>query len=110
MRRNKTAAAGAICGVLCALCVLAYTQSVRGEDMGKYLTPRGFAILDALHAVAGRHEATASEVALAWVMAQRGVTAPIASATRIAHVESFARAAELRLSVEDMALLDIPAG
>ena len=31
MRRNKTAAAGAICGVLCALCVLAYTQSVRGE-------------------------------------------------------------------------------
>ena len=31
MRRNKTAAAGAICGVLCALCVLGYTQSVRGE-------------------------------------------------------------------------------
>ena len=31
MRRNKTAAAGAICGVLCALCVRGYTQSVRGE-------------------------------------------------------------------------------
>ena len=87
-----------------------FAQSARGEDMAKYLTPRGFAILDALHEVAGRHGATASEVALAWVMAQRGVTAPIASATRIAHVESFARAAELRLSVEDLALLDIPAG
>ena len=31
MRRNKTAVAGVACGVLCALCVLAYTQSVRGE-------------------------------------------------------------------------------
>ena len=31
MRRSKTAIAGTVCGVLCALCVLAYTQSVRGE-------------------------------------------------------------------------------
>ena len=36
MRRNKTAAAGAICGVLCALCVLGYTQSVRGEAERRY--------------------------------------------------------------------------
>lgn len=31
MRRKKTLIAGVICGVLCALCVLMYTQSVRGE-------------------------------------------------------------------------------
>lgn len=82
-----------------------FSQSVRGEDMAKYLTPRGLALLDSLHAVADRHGAIPTEVALAWLMAQPGVTAPIASATRIAHVESFARAATLQLTAEDMAML-----
>lgn len=84
------------------------TQSVRGEDIGKYLNPRGHAILAALDAVADRHAAKPAEVALAWVMAQPGVTAPIASATRVSHVESFARAAELVLSDEDCARLSQP--
>jgi len=84
-----------------------FAQSVRGEDVAKYLTPRGFAILDALHEVAGRHGAQPSEVALAWVMAQPGVTAPIASATKLAHVASFARAAELKLTADDLMALDL---
>jgi aryl-alcohol dehydrogenase-like predicted oxidoreductase len=84
-----------------------FGKSVRGEDVAKYLTPRGFAMLDALQDVAGRHGAQPSEVALAWVMTQPGVTAPIASATKIAHVESFARAAELRLTGEDLNQLDL---
>lgn len=84
-----------------------FGKSVRGEDVAKYLTPRGFAMLDALQDVAGRHGAQPSEVALAWVMTQPGVTAPIASATKISHVESFARAAELRLTEEDLNQLDL---
>lgn len=83
------------------------SQSVRGEDVGKYMTPRGLALLDALHAVADRHAAKPAEVALAWLMAQPAVTAPIASATKVAHVESFARAAGLCLSPEDLARLDV---
>ncbi len=82
-------------------------QSARGEDVGKYLNPRGFAVLDALHAVADRHAARPVEVALAWLLAQPGVTAPIASATRPAHVASFARAVDLTLSAEDLAALDL---
>ena len=31
MRRNKAAVVGVVCGVLCAACVFAYTQTVRGE-------------------------------------------------------------------------------
>lgn len=31
MKRNRTAFAGIVCGFLCAACVLAYTQGVRGE-------------------------------------------------------------------------------
>lgn len=83
------------------------SQSVRGEGMDKYLNPRGLALLAALDAVADRHKATPAEVALAWVIAQPGVTAPIASATRVSHVESFARAAALVLTPEDMAHLSL---
>jgi len=82
-------------------------QSVRGEDVGKYLNPRGFAVLDALHAVADRHDARPAEIALAWLLTQPGVTAPIASATKPAHVASFARAVDLVLSAEDLAALTI---
>jgi len=83
------------------------SQSVRGEDVEKYLTPRGFAILDALQAVAGRHGASLSDLALAWLMAQPAVVAPIASATRVEHISSFARSAGLQLTAEDLAHLTI---
>jgi len=82
-------------------------QSRRGEGITKYLNPRGQAILGALDEVSDRHGAAPAEVALAWLMAQNGVTAPIASATRVSQVESFARAAELRLTADDLARLDV---
>ncbi|MBE9603863.1 aldo/keto reductase [Acetobacteraceae bacterium H6797] len=86
-------------------------QSARGGGIGKkYLNPRGFAILKALDEVAGRHGAKPAEVALAWLMAREGVTAPIASATRVEQVASFAKAAALALGAEDMALLEKASG
>ena len=77
----------------------------RGGKVAHYLNPRGQAVLHALDEVAARHAAQPSEVALAWLMAQPAVTAPIASATRVDQVTSFARAAALALSTEDIALL-----
>ena len=47
-----------------------------------------------------------AEVALAWVIARPGVTAPIASATTLDQIDSLIRAASLKLSAEDMAELD----
>ena len=81
-------------------------QSARGGNIGKYLNARGDAILAALDAVASRHHARPGEVALAWLIARPGVTAPIASATGVAQVASFANAAELALSQADIAALD----
>ncbi|WP_029356065.1 aldo/keto reductase [Bosea sp. 117] len=81
-------------------------QSQRGDRVAKYLTPRGEAILKALDHVGAGHGAKPAEVALAWLIARKGVTAPIASATRAAHVASFAKAASLRLATEDIAALD----
>ncbi|RBP02710.1 aryl-alcohol dehydrogenase-like predicted oxidoreductase [Roseiarcus fermentans] len=81
-------------------------KSARGGGVKAYLNPRGFRILDALESVAASHRAKPAEVALAWVMARPGVTAPIASATSLAQVDSLARAAELTLSPTDMAALN----
>ncbi len=74
--------------------------------MKKYLTPRGLRILAALDQVAQRHATQPAVVALAWLIAREGVTAPIASATSVAQLKSFSAAAELALGENDGALLD----
>jgi aryl-alcohol dehydrogenase-like predicted oxidoreductase len=82
-------------------------QSPRGRGMTRYLDdPRAMHTLEALDAVARRHAAKPGEVALAWLMAQPGITAPIASATRVEQVASFAKAASLRLDDDDRRALD----
>lgn len=81
-------------------------KSPRGGGVAEYLNPRGFAILGALDKVAGRLDATPAAVALAWVMAQPGVTAPISSATTREQLDGLVAATELKLSPEDIAALD----
>ena len=81
-------------------------KSRRGSRVEKYLDDRGMRILGALDTVASGHGAAPAEVALAWVMTSKGVTAPIASATNHRQLESFARAADLKLTADDMARLD----
>jgi len=81
-------------------------QGARSGDAAAYLNERGFRILAALDAVSARHGAKPAEVALAWVIARPGVTAPIASATSITQTDSLIRAASLKLSGEDVAELD----
>jgi aryl-alcohol dehydrogenase-like predicted oxidoreductase len=83
-----------------------FGQSQRGGGMGKYLNARGLGILAALDEVSRRQNATQAEIALAWLMAAKGITAPIASASSTSQVESFAKAANIVLPTEDMAALD----
>lgn len=71
--------------------------SARGGMVQKYLNARGFAVVDALTEIAGAHRATPARVALAWLLAQPGVTAPIASATSDAQLEDLIAAASLQL-------------
>ena len=81
-------------------------QSPRGSSVKKYLTPRGMRILDALDQVARRHDTQPAVVALAWLIGREGVTAPIASATSVAQLASFAAAAALVLSEGERGQLD----
>lgn len=78
-----------------------------GRNVAKYLaSERGPRALAALDAVAGRLGATPARVALAWLMATPGVTAPIASATTLDQLADLVAATRLRLDAEAMAALD----
>lgn len=78
----------------------------RQERVAKYLNPRGFALLEVLDAVAAEHGASPAQIALAWIMARPGITAPIASATSTAQLDELLGAARLTLSPEAVARLD----
>ena len=78
----------------------------RGARVSEYLNDRAWRILDALDAVAERHATTDAAVALAWLLAQPTVDAPIASATKTSHLDDMFTAAQLTLSADDLAELD----
>ncbi|RXZ33989.1 aldo/keto reductase [Oxalobacteraceae bacterium CAVE-383] len=80
-------------------------KGARGALVDKYLNERGLRIVDALVEVARRNNTAPATVALAWIIARPSVTAPIASATSVAQVESLAAATRLQLSSDDMQLL-----
>jgi len=82
------------------------SKSVRGGGVKKYLDERGMRILHALDAVSSKHNTTQSAIALAWLMHKPAITAPIASATKESHVQSFVDAAALQLDGDDMQQLD----
>jgi aryl-alcohol dehydrogenase-like predicted oxidoreductase len=81
-------------------------SSARGGAVKKYLNPRGMRILAALDDVASSHQAKPAQVALAWLMARPGVSAPIASATSVDQLHELVGAAKLSLTETDIAQLD----
>ncbi|MCK9542724.1 MAG: aldo/keto reductase [Novosphingobium sp.] len=83
---------------------------MRGDLVGKYLDARGYRTLAALDLVAARHEASPAQIALAWLMAQPGITAPIVSATSLDQLGQIIKAGDIWLTDEDRAVLDSAAG
>ncbi len=72
-------------------------KSPRGPGNKKYLNDRGFRILAALDEVASAHSSTPGKVALAWLIARPGITAPIASATSLDQLQDLVDAITLEL-------------
>lgn len=83
-----------------------FNKSVRGAGAKKYLNEKGFAILDALDKVSAKHGTSQAAVALAWLLAQPHIGAPIASATNQNQLETLFVATKLNLDKEDLDLLD----
>jgi aryl-alcohol dehydrogenase-like predicted oxidoreductase len=78
----------------------------RENRVAKYINPRGLALLEVLDLVAQAHDARPAQVALAWIIARPGITAPIASATTVAQLDELLGAARLTLSADAIARLD----
>ena len=86
------------------------SKSPRGQGIKKYLNERGFRILAALDQVARNLHSTPGKVALAWLMARPGITAPIASATNIEQLRDLIDATNLKLDAESIELLNQASG
>jgi aryl-alcohol dehydrogenase-like predicted oxidoreductase len=80
-------------------------KSPRGYRVKDMLNERGLRILAGLDAVARELSATPAQVSLAWLLA-KGVTAPIASATRTEQLEELIGGVRLELSAEAVKVLD----
>ena len=83
-----------------------FGKSPRGGRMDRYLNARGFRILAALDAAAARHEVEPAAIAMAWLMAQPTIAAPIASATSLTQFRTIAAGTQLALSPADLDALD----
>ncbi|HJD87698.1 MAG TPA: aldo/keto reductase [Empedobacter falsenii] len=80
-------------------------KSLRGDGIKKYLNEKGFRILDALETISNRYNISYSAVSLAWLLEQKTVVAPIASATKEQHLDAFVEAVNVKLSHDDVKLL-----
>ena len=69
----------------------------RGERVRQYVNERGFRIINALDQAAKQLNSKPASVALAWLIAHPGITAPIASATSLEQLDDLINATRLEL-------------
>lgn len=81
-------------------------KSKRGAGVKKYLNDKGLAVLKALDAAAKKHNATNTQVALAWLMQRKSITAPIASATSVDQLKDLIAAPRIELDADSVAAID----
>lgn len=81
-------------------------KSVRGNRMGDLLEGKGASVLGVMDDIAAETGATLAQIALAWLIAQEGVTAPIASATSVEQLRDLLPAMTLDLTKEQVGRLD----
>ena len=77
-------------------------KSVRGGRMTAFLEGKGRPVLEAMDQVAVETGATLSQIALAWLAAQPGIAAPIASATSVAQLDELIAGWDLTLSQDQL--------
>ena len=73
-----------------------------------YYNDGDFAVVDGVSEIAGRRGVPNAQVALAWLLAQPGVTSPIVGASKPHHLEDAIAAVSLKLSEEEVKALKEP--
>jgi aryl-alcohol dehydrogenase (NADP+) len=87
------------------------TLRARTDEFGRGLYKRDEgdgAIIDAVTAIAKKRGVTNAQVALAWVLAQPGITAPIIGANKVSHLEDAVAALDLKLDADELKALAAP--
>ena len=75
---------------------------------GLYYKDSDYTVVDRITEVAKQRGVSNSQIALAWMLAKPGVTAPIIGASKLAHLEEALKALEIKLTPEEMKSLEEP--
>jgi aryl-alcohol dehydrogenase-like predicted oxidoreductase len=81
-------------------------QGDRGVFLEAALNEATYAVVDELEAIAKAHDSTVARVALAWVVAQPGVTSTIIGARRLSQLEDNVQALGVTLTADEQSRLD----
>jgi 1-deoxyxylulose-5-phosphate synthase len=86
------------------------TVRAKTDDFGQklYYQDSDFAVVEAVGQVARKRGVSSAQVALAWVLQQPGVTAPIIGASKMQHLDEALAALDLKLSAEELKQLEEP--
>jgi 1-deoxyxylulose-5-phosphate synthase len=86
-----------------------HTTRARTDAFGDTLYDDGdFAVIDANAEIAAERDLPPAQVALAWLLAKPGVTAPIIGATKLSHIDDAVAATEVTLDQKEIERLEAP--
>jgi aryl-alcohol dehydrogenase-like predicted oxidoreductase len=80
------------------------SHSVMARD--RFKRPADEAVIEAVAAVARQRGVAPAEIAIAWLLAQPGVTAPIVGATKASHLEDPVKALGTKLTADEITRLE----
>ena len=81
-------------------------DSRRAEGRQKYMTEQNFAVLDKLDKIAAAHQASVTQVSLAWLLTEPLITSPIIGATSLEQLEENLGALDVKLTEVEKQSLD----
>jgi aryl-alcohol dehydrogenase (NADP+) len=86
------------------------TIRARTDDYARelYYADTDFTIAERVVEIAGRRGVKPTQIALAWLLAKPGVTAPIIGASKLPHLDDAVAALAIRLDAEETAFLEAP--
>jgi len=86
------------------------TIRAKTDEYGKrlYYQPSDFKVVEQLSEIAKKRGLPNAQVALAWLLAQPGVTAPIVGASKIAHLDDAVAALDIKLDAAELKALAQP--
>ncbi len=87
-------------------------ETIRARDDAfahqMYYEEDDFRVVDRVTEIATKRGVPNAQVALAWLLAKPGVTAPIVGASKMSHLDDAVKALEIKLTDEEIAALEEP--